>query len=430
MIQQQQQQQQNSTTTSTNPVNNKQNDSNEQLTGLEVKGSRNSKQQPNQNSITNNNTVGNNGSFQPSISSMKIRKETTLPTISIAASIQELAQKEQQNMSHLANYHLNAITNQSNNKSQQQSLNLASTNNNNEKIKEINLNELAGSGLVIGRRRAANNASVEFDSKEYKALKASVPKMIQFQSPSANNNNNVINNSNTAGLKLSDSLNYTNPNKLNKGKLVSLKQPIIIYPNISYVSNYSKNLNRQKTFASYYAYLIEQEKTRQSFFEDQLKQQKGDILVEEDENQEFDENTDLVKNVKKMVEFSSLNATDLNEISFIKEFGNSKNKEDLDKNSGDEEDEKEFNFVHKKDSKLEKASPKLLILRLRKNQIKSEEKLAKETKAMRKKEGSAHSKRTFESRVSEKSDRSYLNTEYSSKRSNKRDIRSLYDETF
>ncbi|CAF0875314.1 unnamed protein product [Brachionus calyciflorus] len=60
----------------------------------------------NRNSNTTATTTTNNNNSQ-STNNLKIKKESTLPTISIVTSIHELAQKERQNMSHLSSYKSN-----------------------------------------------------------------------------------------------------------------------------------------------------------------------------------------------------------------------------------------------------------------------------------------------------------------------------------
>ena len=61
----------------------------------------------------NSNKLTTSSSF--SSNSFRLRKETTLPTISIVNSIHELAQKEKQNLSHLSSYKTSANLNESNN---------------------------------------------------------------------------------------------------------------------------------------------------------------------------------------------------------------------------------------------------------------------------------------------------------------------------
>lgn len=96
--------------------------------------------------------------------SFRLRKETTLPTISIVNSINELTNKEKQNMSHLSNYKSNLSLNES-----------AET-----KPKDLNQSDLASS---VSIRRKTNE-------DKYSTLKPlnMTNKSIQFQP----NNTNVV----------------------------------------------------------------------------------------------------------------------------------------------------------------------------------------------------------------------------------------------
>lgn len=140
------------------------------LSGLELKQSRNPL------SISSNSPALSNSASKQlnSNSGLKLRKETTLPTISIVNSIHELAQKEQQNMTHLSNYHKTI-----------QSLNnttgyLLSSNSNDSKLKDTSLNDLSNS-LIIKRK------SNEDKLASLRPLNGS-NKMFQFQQNFTNAN--------------------------------------------------------------------------------------------------------------------------------------------------------------------------------------------------------------------------------------------------
>ena len=236
---------------------------------------------------------------------MKLRKETTLPTISVATTIHELANREQQNLLHLTNFHLHSSSTGASSSSallknhqnfssmmlninnsasgKDSSANLAA--NIDSKIREAGLSDL--SNLTFSSRTKKHYINSDYiDNKEYKALKPhnhnqNAPKVYQFQQPyiaAAANTNNA-----NSGSKLSSDNPTANPNftitasntlgnaggatsstnqnsSSSKGKLVNLtvKPPLNLSPNFNFLNNEPKNLHRQTAFATYYASLIEQ----------------------------------------------------------------------------------------------------------------------------------------------------------------------------
>lgn len=253
----------------------------------------------NTNSNFSTNKLANSTPNSTLSTTIKYRKETTAPSISIANSIQELAQKEVQTQSHLANLHAQY---RSHNNLSNISYNYLLNTNNEKPIKRTNM----------------NLSKEEFESKELKTkIGPSIPKLFQFPPNASSNgpnttsngfkasptlvsshlssmeNNPILNqsigaksllnlhhtnaptstltvpNATSTTLPLSTSFtpptnnsgttSITNANKFNKGKSVSFKTAFVSYPNLSKLENfaYSRNLNRQKSFADYYASLYE-----------------------------------------------------------------------------------------------------------------------------------------------------------------------------
>lgn len=369
------------------------------LSGSEIKSTRNTIVSAINNKATT--TTPTTTLSTPISTSIKLRKETTVPTISIANSIQELAQKEIQTQNHLANYQ-----------------NQYRSHNN---LSNISYNYLLPNPEKSIKRSNLALSKEEVDVKEQKnKTMQSIPKLFQFP-PNASTNTNQNNNfkasptltnshlstfetnsisNQTVSAKPLNSLASTsnsiiqppplppsssisgqsNPIKLNKGKL-EFKPAFESYPNINKIENYflySKNLNRQKSFANYYATLIEQDKLRNRFIEQQA-EENSEILVEKS-NEKI-----LSKENRSKLVCSSLQVADLNDL-FISEYDYEINEQ---RNLADrikanvkfndltelEENEEEIDpKIVNKTTKLIKnrphTSPKIIILKLSKNKNK------------------------------------------------------------
>lgn len=137
-------------------------------------------------SCRNSNTKQKLKNYNYTSNSFRLRKETTLPTISIVDSIHGITNKEKQNISHLSNYKSNLIFNDSND----------------SKTKDMHQNDFSNTNII---RRKANE-------ERYSLLKPLniTNKCIQFQQ---NGTNNV------KTFPFSDIIHYqSSQNNSNKGK--------------------------------------------------------------------------------------------------------------------------------------------------------------------------------------------------------------------
>ena len=410
---------------STNPVssfnqssNKVSNNSNENatetltFTGLDIKSNRN-KELSNSAATIKSNINAN------SSTSIKLRKETTLPTISVATTIHEIANKEQQNLLHLTNYHLHSSSSNSasNQKSQHNfassALNInSSTNNllNIDKIREAGLADL--SNLTFTSRVKKNYISSDYvDNKEYKALKPhnhnhNAPKIFQFNQPYISGGpSKSVENSSNPNLTITATNPLNNNNNMNaisssnaqlninsKGKFVNLtvKPPLNLSPNFNFLNNEPKNMHRQTAFASYYASLIEQ--TRSLNNNSVIGGEQTAHTLKKHRNQ-LDRKSRI--NHKKGLLINTLQVSDLNDLdnNFVVSDNHSCNGDELieissnkitassnrlvdNNNNNNLNKNKDNNDIVDDDSnklskKIIKSSPKLLILKLSKNKLKS-----------------------------------------------------------
>ena len=384
------------------------------FTGLDIKSNR-TKELSNS-AATIKSSINVNSS-----SNIKLRKETTLPTISVATTIHEIANKEQQNLLHLTNLHLHSSSSNSasNQKSQQNFANSAlnlntSTNNliNLDKIREAGLADL--SNLTFTSRVKKSYISSDYvDNKEYKALKPhnhnhNAPKVFQFNQPYVSGHTKSIDNSSNPNLTITASNPLNNNNNMNaisssnnhlnmntKGKFVNLtvKPPLNLSPNFNFLNNEPKNMHRQTAFASYYASLIEQtrslnnnsviggEQTAHT-----LKKHRNQI----DKKSRINHKKGLLINTLQVSDLNDLdnhfvvsdnqicNGDELIEISSNKITTSSNRLVDNNNNKSNNYhiENKDINNIadddnNKLSKKIIKSSPKLLILKLSKNKLKS-----------------------------------------------------------
>jgi hypothetical protein len=379
------------------------------FTGLDIKLNR-SKELSNSAATIKSNINAN------STSSIKLRKETTLPTISVATTIHEIAHKEQQNLLHLTNFHLHSSSSNSasNQKSQQNFASSATLNVNSSTNNLVNLDKIREAGLAdlsnltfTSRVKKSYISSDYVDNKEYKALKPHnhnqhAPKVFQLNQPylsgpskstenSSNPNltitaTNPLNNINNNMNAISSSNNQLNINS--KGKFVNLtvKPPLNLSPNFNFLTNEPKNMHRQTAFASYYASLIEQ--TRSLNNNSVLGGEQAVHTFKKHRNQ-IDKKSRI--NHKKGLLINTLQVSDLNDLEShsVVNDNHSCNGDELieissnkittssnrlvDKNNQNNNNNNEIgdDNNNKLSKNIIKSSPKLLILKLSKNKLKS-----------------------------------------------------------
>jgi hypothetical protein len=386
------------------------------LTGLEIKTNRNS----NFTSTSKSNTIAASSSNTPGATSIltnhsnnssssntttKLKKEATNASISIANSIQELAQKEVQTQNHLANYHSTyRAHNNLSNISYNYLVNLP------EKNKRSNVSsskedEQDGGGGAVNTTAAAVNTNTsnfisKLDQPSIKPIKTnpSIPKLFQFPSSITNGstssmhgfkasptlvnahlasldsnsfsnqplgaklNSNLISNQQQQqqqpqqqqqqqqiSLSAIPSTIPSNIAKTNKGKLVKFNPAFVSYPNISKIDNYyvySKNINRQKSFANYYATLLEQEKLRTRLIEKQqasAEQLNNNNITNENNNEKKSLRKKSAKLDRERLVCSSLQVTDFKSFMFDYEYENKSNN-DNDNNNNSNQNEESLNL--------------------------------------------------------------------------------------
>ena len=262
------------------------------------------------------------------------------------------------------------------------------------------------SSLTLGNRGKKNFINTDYlDNKEYRALKPhnsqhSTPKIFQFNSsssPASTNPNftltatNALSNANATSNN--NSTHHININS--KGKLVNLtvKPPLNLSPNFSFLNNEPKNTHRQTAFASYYASLIEQARSNNS--SSVIGGEQSALAPKKHRN--FADKKSRVGNAshKKGIVINTLQVSDLNDLETNSLNDNNSCNGDLieisthklstssnrlvDEHKHTTHGFNDFNNCNnsvdddsnnKLSKKIIKSSPKLLILKLSKNKIK------------------------------------------------------------
>ncbi len=334
--------------------------------------------------------------FNRNSAEKKEQSELPSPSISIATSIHELAQKEQKNLNQLNDYHLSLVKEISHldnrfkvkdsdsllSKRRTNSINsandlLTKSISNAPKVFQLPIDNFGGSDKRKKRYKMKKVKSVDYKNTnqflyaEHQQQLNHAAQLIDGQSSisSSNQENN------------SSFSNVNNSISNNKGKYVIFKPWLFSSPNN--LNNETRNLNRQAAFASYYASLMNLKKSTSSAANVSISPSYSQVnsdnspeirnFIEPDINESLANRKDKYNRKKKNKSSSkshvnTLELTDFNELSTINlsnvfsqvhpnnlVYNSSCNNNKLENNQSKEED---------RTNKLSKVSSKLLIFKL------------------------------------------------------------------